>query len=188
LVRQESLVGIDYDAISAWAAVVAAFAALVAALAAVIAISLEGKRARFAQGLDLLVRWREAFDTEDFKKKRRAVAKLLSTEGGWFERGKRLEDVEDILNHFQLIGYLRSRGILDRELVWEEYYFMLNHYYHLLKPYVASVREWDPTLWGDVDWLLKDLTGLERKALPKGGDTRPTEETSEEFLLRESNL
>lgn len=177
-----------YDAISAWAAVVAAFGALVAALAAVIAISLEGKRARFSQGLDLVVRWREAFDSEEFKKKRRAVAKLLSREEEWFELGKRLEDVEDILNHFQLIGYLHSRGVLDRELVWAEYYFMLNHYYHLLKPYIASVREWDPTLWGDVDWLLTDLTGLERKALPKGEDVRPTEETSKEFLLRELNL
>lgn len=175
--------GIDYNVISAWAAVIAA-------LAAVVAIWIDGKRTRFSQGLDLVIRYREAFDAEEFKKKRRTIAKLLLKEGDqkWFEQGKRLEAAEDILNHFQLIGYLRRRGILDKEFVWAEYYYWLTHYHHLLKLYVAAVREWEPSAWEDVDWLYEDLTSLERKNRPKGSDIGPTDETLREFLFRESNL
>jgi len=174
-------VKVDYTAIAAWAAVVAA-------LAAIVAIWTEGKRARFSQGLELLLRLDEEFDSEEFKKKRRAVAKLLLKEEENFEKGKRLEEVEDILNHFQIIGFLLRKGVLDKELVWVHFFFWLNHYYLFLKPHIASVREWEPTAWEDVDWLHRRLAVLERKHRPKGMSIQPTDEMIREFLTRESAL
>ena len=61
---------IDYTAISTWIALLAAFTAIAA-------VWLEGRRARFSQGLDLLLKLSDAFHNESFKIKRRLVAKGL---------------------------------------------------------------------------------------------------------------
>ena len=65
---------IDYNA-------VAAYAGLIAAMAAVVAIWLEGRRARFSQGLDILLRMNDTFDSNDFKEKRQTVVNLLLKQG-----------------------------------------------------------------------------------------------------------
>jgi len=172
---------IDYNIISAWAAIVAA-------IAAVVALWIEGRRSRFSHGLDIVLKLDEVFHSkEEFRKKRRAVARLLKSDRN-FERGKQVAEIEDILNHFEMLGLLLRKGVLDKELVWAYFFVWLHHYYSLLKPYIAYVRRWEPTAWEDVDWLHQQLAAIERKHRPKGTDLGPSEERLREFLDFESNL
>ncbi len=92
----------DYTAITAWAAVIAAFASVYALWA-------EGKRARFAQGIDLLFQLDERFDGEEMRQSRRAAAQSILD--------RNYSEVDDVLNFFGTVGILTRRGVLDETLV-----------------------------------------------------------------------
>jgi hypothetical protein len=169
---------IDYNA-------VAAYAGLIAAMAAVVAIWLEGRRARFSQGLDILLRMNDTFDSNDFKEKRQTVVNLLLKQGEGSKLPAQADAIDDLLNHFEVLGLLLRKRVLDEELVWAHYFVWLHYYFFSLRTYIASVRTWEPTIWDDVDWLHKRLIPLERKHRPKGSDIGPTKETLNQFLLRE---
>lgn len=62
---------LDYEAITA-------IAALATSLVAIYAVWAENRRARFSQGIDLLMRLNERFDGQDLKAYRRVAAKNLS--------------------------------------------------------------------------------------------------------------
>jgi len=136
-----------YNAISAWAA-------LLAALAAIYAIWIEGKRSRFAHGLDILARLSDKFRGEDMVSVRRSYASLM-LDSTKIEAQDKKNDLEDeILDHFQEVSLLTRRHILDSDLTWAEYGYWFRHYYPLLKNRIKSFREKeDPSGWEDVDWL-----------------------------------
>lgn len=176
----------DYNIISAWAAIVAA-------LTAVLAIWVEGKRSRFAQGLDLLQKMREEFDSEPFKKKRRTIAKILAKEQSGQVLTKKSELIlktagTDILDHFQTIGILMRRGMLDEELVYSEYLFWVECYWLSLQRVYLAFEETDITVWEDAKWLYKRLKKFEKKLPPRGTIIELTHEDMEYFLRYESNL
>ena len=172
---------LDYNAISALAAVIAA-------LVAIVAVWVEGRRSRFSHGLDIILKLDDAFHTEEFKSKRRTVAKLLLKSDKNFDQSKHVEDIEDILNHFEMIGLLFKKGVLDKELVSAQFFYWLHYYCFALKDYIASVRRWEPTAWEEVEWLHEQLIPLEREQRPKGINIDPSKETMKEFLTRESKL
>jgi len=149
---------IDYGAVTALAAVVAS-------IAAVVAIWIEGKRARFSQGLDILLRLGDQFNSASFVSKRRALAKLLASQERLSpldqEERKRLSD--EILDFFEMVGLFLKKKILDPELVHAEFFYWLYHYYALTKDHLAEFRRAsnDNTVWEDAEWLYYTLLEVE---------------------------
>ena len=177
---------VDYTAISSWAAVIAA-------LTAVYAIWAEGKRARFSQGLDLLQKLSNEFNSDPFKEKRRAIAKILLKDKNQQAITKKDTSTlkttgTDILDHFQTVGILMRRGILDEELVYSEYFFWLEGYWICLQKVYSAFSEVDITVWEDAQWLYKLLKKFEKKLPPKGKVVEPTEEDLKYFLEYECRL
>jgi hypothetical protein len=168
----------DYGAISAWAAIITAFVAI-------IAVWVQERRARFSQGVDLVLKFDEVFESQEFKAKRRAVAGLILKQEN-LEKGD-TNAIEGLLNHFEMIGLLLRRGLLDKELVSATFFLWLHHYLPALKDYIAAVRRWEPTAWEDVDWLYEQLVPLERQQrnVPEIG---PSEQSRKEFFERELHL
>jgi hypothetical protein len=178
---------IDYNAVTAWAA-------MLTALTAVIAIWLQERRARFSQGVDILLRLTQQFENGNLLEARRSLAKLVLADGLPTEiddfNQPRDALISEILNHYQTVGMLLQKRVLDRELVYSDYFNKLNHYRTLLKSYMAAYRkkQGDTTIWEDVDWLCDRLSALERKYVPRGADISPSQESPVEFLHEESNL
>jgi hypothetical protein len=173
---------INYTAISAWMAVIAA-------LTVIFVVWIEGTRARFSQGLDLLFKLEDLFNSEKFVNRRRNVTRVLNNKIG--KRDNKWEvDVGEILDHFQLVGILLHRGALDGELVHSEYYYWVSYYYHYLHSVISDWREGmhDPTAWEDVDYLYKELSKIENRYRRMKSSFAPTESNLKEFLLSEINL
>ena len=174
------MMNIDYNAVTAWVAVVTA-------LIAITAVWIEGRRARFSQGLDVLLKLSDQFNSEIFVKRRRLVAKGLQDENT--KRGDKWEvAVGELLDHFQLVGMLLRKGVLDKELVHSEYYYWVSYYFYYFKEIAIEWRRIinDPTVWDDADYLYRELTTVERKY--RRDLSTPSEDNLKEFLSSEANL
>lgn len=172
---------LDYTAITAWAAVIAS-------LAAVFSIWVEGRRSRFVHGLDVLMRYTDIYDSEAFRAKRRAVAQaLLSDEK--LPRNQAILDTAgaDLLDHFQGLGMLLRRGVLDRDMVYSDYSTQVYYFYTALKPYIEREREasQEKEYWEDVDWLYQQLVTVERAGKPGRRMVGATQEAVIAFLQEE---
>jgi hypothetical protein len=121
---------VDLNIISTWAAIIAA-------LSAVIALWVEGKRSRYSQGIDLLFRLFDTFDSEIMKSKRRKVSRLLLKKlNGKLSKSDYstlLTTIGDILDHFQWVAILFQKRRLDYDLVYSGYSWWVVYYCILLK-------------------------------------------------------
>jgi len=171
----------DYQAVTAWAALLAAFVAL-------IAVWVEGRRNRFSQGLDLLLRLKAEFDSQAFRWKRQALAKSLVKQNRFPpEPSPELEAfIAHLMDHFQIVGLLLRKGRLDSELIYSEYFFWLHHYFFLFRTTIAAYRREDATIWYDAEWLYQRLLVHERRNRPKGDDVGPSKESLDQFLVGEA--
>jgi len=170
-----------YAAITSWAA-------LITALIACYAIWVDGKRSRFSQGLDILLKFSNEFNNEDMKTVRRQIAQMH------IKKTKKLNDVHntnlesEILNHFQTVGLLLRKKILDPELTWSEYSYWVRYYLVLFKSTIDSFREEDQTAWEDVDWMMKRFSKLDKKYKIYQNKEGVDQPEFIEFLQSESEL
>jgi len=182
----------DYSVFTAWATIVAALAAIIAVLIAAYAIWIEGKRTRFSQGLDVLLRLTDEFNSELYREKRRTVAKILLKKIDGHITINDTENLvnmgEDILDHFQEVGLLLRMKILNVKLVYSDYYYWLSRYWECLKDIFAKSREADPFIWEDAEWLYKKIIGQEKGLLSKRVVTKLTASEIKDFLGYESTL
>jgi hypothetical protein len=162
---KEKKMEINYVVISAWAAVIAT-------LSAVIAIWVEARRARINRGIDTLMKYSEEFSSEEFLKRRLRFARILKK-----KLCRKLSNKEDMelsacatffLDHYEIIGFLLRRKILDKELVYIYYSYSLFGFWPFLKEVIDIYVPDDPTLWENAIWLYSDLTKLYKKRVPNG--------------------
>ncbi len=172
---------VNYDAISAWAAV------FVAAVA-VISIAVEARRAAFSCGVDVLLRYSAEFAGPEFVHRRRELARMLKRR---LERGLTQKEQDDLLatatyflDHYETIGYLLRRRILDRQLTFVYYAYTFHKYWPFLKELIDACQKEIPTLWEDVVWLDRAFMRISRRPVRN----RITELTEEERREMESFL
>jgi hypothetical protein len=140
---------LDYNALTAWAAVTAS-------AVAVYGIWAESKRSRFAMGMDLFLKLEADFDGENMRTKRRAAAKALL-------HGKELGDVDDLLDFFEMVGMLVRRGALDDLMVWHNFFYWIRGYCLSSAAYIDESRIEDSTVWADLVKLNKRMMTIEKK-------------------------
>lgn len=185
---------LDYEAITA-------IAALATSLVAIYAVWAENRRARFSQGIDLLMRLNERFDGQDLKAYRRVAAKYLNeprrgvpanSDSESEQLEKQLEDegslaLDHVLDFFQYMGVLTRKKVIDVDLAWDQYFYFLNSYYVLARDYVAQCRQAWPDAWEDVDWLHQRLSRVESKR-SRRPYLLPDKERLDQFLNDECSL
>jgi hypothetical protein len=151
LVAARLLNYISNDGISAWSAVGAA-------VIAVYAVIQEMEQSRFATGLDALMRQDEVWNGERMKQFRKSVVSSS------MKNGRLSDDIDEVLDFFEFLGYLVYLRSIDENLVWNSYFYWLHRYRFLAKEYIAEKQQQDPTVWGDVISLHKKLVVIDKKA------------------------
>ena len=166
----------DWNAISAWAA-------LLAALAAIIALYLQSRLARFAINLDMLWRFESQFRNDErmLKRRRSAAIALLNNENN--------SDVDEVLNFFEQLGLLMRKKAIDKEVVWYSFYNCAIGYWTAAKSYILQERSKDITIWIDYNYLYNELLKIEKKKTKKTlKQLEYSKEYIDEFLSDESKI
>ncbi len=169
----EALPSMTYEAIAAWASVVAASAA-------VVAVIVESRRSRFTFGIDLLTKLDERFQSGMQAQRRNAAQGLLAG---------RPSDSDDVLDFFEVLGILVKRKALDPYFVWHFFFYWLNAYASAAAEYITTIRHDDPTIWQDLSYLRRRLRTIERRERRCGdSDFQLSKDEVHRFLLEESAL
>lgn len=159
---------IDYTALGAWIAVVGLIIAIVALIA-------ESRRSRFSLSVDLILKLDERFNGELISKARKAAAKSISD--------KTYDEVDDVLDFFEMIGMLTRHRALDEKMVWSMFSYWIYHYWYSTKEYVDETRKKTPTIWSYLAYLHKRMLAVDRRESGNADyEQAPTEEELKEFL------
>jgi hypothetical protein len=150
----------NYDAISAWAAVIVA-------VIAVIAIGVEAHRAAFSRGVDVLLRYSSEFAGLEFQHRRLEFARMLRKKLDGNLPAAEHEDFLALatyfLDHYETVGYLLRRRILDRQLTFVYYAYTFREYWPFMKELIDACQREVPTLWEDVVWLGTLFFGMSKR-------------------------
>ena len=139
---------IDYNAVSAYAAVAAS-------LIAVAALLVESRRSRFSTGLDAMMKLDDTWSSDRMRQTRKAAAQAL--------RDGPSDQIDDVLDFFEFLGYLVRRRAVDEFLVWHSYFYWFHRYRTLAAGYSATQQQRDPSDWVDMLALHKKLVDIEKR-------------------------
>jgi hypothetical protein len=172
---------LNYTAISTWAAVGAV-------LIAVIGLWLEAKRTAVSRGVDTLMKYSSEFSSKEFMERRLHLAKILIKKMD--RKLNKREEMELVayatyfLDHYEVIGFLLRKKILDKQLVYVYYCFTLMGYWRFLKEVIDSCRLEDPMLWEDAEWLHAEFAKIYGRRAP-GAESDFLDDKVRKFLAAE---
>jgi hypothetical protein len=72
------------------------------------------------------------------------------------------DHIEDLLDFFETLGLLTRRRALDKEMVWSTFFYWLYGYWLFSRAFVEAQRAQFPARYGDLVWLIRELTPIER--------------------------
>ena len=133
--------------------------------------------------LDRYLQLSHDFDSPDMVEARARVAAALL-------KGQRAtpNDIETILGHFETLGFLARRGLVDRRMMWVDYGESVQCYWYALKDYVEQMRKrrQDPSWYEETELLNHDLATEEasRARVPLSF----TDDRVKEFLKSETDI
>jgi len=173
---------VNWTALIALAAVVAALAAVATALAVFRQAREDGSNSRFALGVESLWRLEQMWDAPDrLDTRQQAAASLLD--------GHPTDDVGAVLDFFDMLALLVQRQILDREMVWHEFYWPMACYWRASQDYITTVHAREPHSWEDAGRVVTELQAIEaRKSAKALAEVPPTSSDVTDFLHAERGL
>jgi hypothetical protein len=160
--------------VASWAQIVGPVLAVVA----VVAVAFQIRNDGFRHGVELLIEFQRDYDSASMREMRKAAAESLLRQRTQnlptpsYDRG-----VSRVLNFYQMIGILTSKGALDSTLVWDKFFNRVNVYYSATGEYREKRRkEKDtPFLWQMFEQLHSDLHKIDRKERDRHkGKSQPT--------------
>ena len=130
----------------------------------------------------------DRFESKILQNCRKKLSQLL------LRKGDLQQEDDDVLVFFETMGLLTRKGILEKEMVWNEFCWEIVRYYLALtepKNQIATLRAnaSDHTLYENFEWLYKELLEIDakrRKVTPEIAKARPKD--VQEFLIGESTL
>jgi hypothetical protein len=98
-----------------------------------------------------------------------------------------------VLGFFENVAYLTRRGVLDKGMIWNKFFWELERYYIAITQPADLLKECrkgdQTTIYSELEWLYKDLLAYDRAqrklAVDQGG---PDASDMETFLKEESNI
>ena len=149
----------DIGSIAAWAAVLTGLITLIAVFIQ------ERSAARALRTSTLLQLW-EQFNGEQMIADRvRAAEGLLELRCGKRKTEVRnLVSLEHVLNHFDMVGYLVHRNVIDQGSAKVMFKYWLVRYWQAADDYISPAQQSDPSLWDEAAGLYSDFTAPARSA------------------------
>ena len=145
----------------------------------------ESRRARFSLGIDLVVRLDNIFNSPQFLTLRHEAAAMLLSGGP--QKETKTVSLDEVLNFFEMVGILMSRGALNDEIVWNVFFSYMHKYKLCAKDYIDAQREKDRTLWEHFIKAYEHLKEIEKhKCGISDKDLILTDAKKEEFLREEA--
>lgn len=139
-----------------------AWSALIAGVAAIWAIaqnSIEWRRARFIQGIKTLDEKVIEFRAPHLKQARiKSALYLLSS-----STDEPPEELFELLNFFEGLGYLCARKLLEREAVWNHFSTWIIPFMHAANRQIVEIRVKDEGLYQNALDLTEKLEKIEDK-------------------------
>lgn len=169
---------VKWDIVIALGTVTAAFIALNESYKASRRSKLEHARFREAQQVALITALEDRFNGTYMIRVRATAAESLL-------RGDS-DCVSDVIDFFETLGLLSSRGLLDKEMLWSLFYDWALHYLTAAKDIIDDERKDDETTWSDAIDLLRDMEKVQLEKARAPGPRTP--ESIRGFLLGECSL
>ncbi len=158
--------------------IVISIAVLVIAAGMIIFVIIENRRSKFIFGLRLLLEVNEYFHSGAMLGTRQKAAAALINDS--YD-----ENVEDLLDFFEMVGYLSKRHAIKRELIWHNISHWIIRYGYAAKIYREEDQQKLPRRWENLTALCRHLSRMERR---KYGVSVVTQESVKEFLDKERDI
>ena len=108
----------------------------------------------------------DCFSSEEWLKRRDAAAKSLSKKTYKTPTDKTSQDADDVLDFFETIGYLLSRGALDEKMVWHTFFHWIMGYCQAAEEYISMKRQREPKVLQDLIDLHHRMEAIESYEVP----------------------
>jgi hypothetical protein len=153
-----------------------------------IAVYLQTRQNRLINSANTIITFHDRFESYQFKKKRQEIAQMLIN--------SEMVIPEDLLVFFETIGCLTRRGVLTKEMIWNEFSWETIRYYNAFTNnnginYIGKLREdsEDVTLYADFEWLYKKFIEIDkRKRKVSMATIVPSSQVINAFLKEEAAL
>jgi hypothetical protein len=157
---------------------VAALAAVAASATAITAIIIEGRRARFRQRVEILLRFEERFDSPVMRLQRKVAVDAL--------KNGRYDDAEPVLDFFETVGLLVAKGSLDLIMVQNSFLSWIHLYYYTSRDHIAAERAKSPDTWYYLTTMYERMLRLKAAKLHvRIEQLRPSETAIRQFYMYE---
>jgi len=130
----------------------------VAALSAAAFAAYQIYLSRLSLSVKLLLNLEERFDGPALQKQRSAAVNAIRSNTPDNE-----SNVEDVLDFFETIGLLTHRKALDKEMVWNSFFYWLHGYWRFCRPFIDKQRKTYPARYAELIWLHGKLLAIEEK-------------------------
>ncbi|MBN2395182.1 MAG: hypothetical protein JXC36_01825 [Candidatus Atribacteria bacterium] len=160
---------------------ISALIAMFTAIIAILALYFEQRRSRLITSVELF--WRSE---EKFRHDKNMLDKRKKSSSGLLE-GIIVPELDDILDYFELIGFLVRKGIFDPEMAWNSFHNRAVGYWFASENYISKIRSEDPTIWEDYEYLINRLNRLDAQKTRRSiSFAKPSTEWLKNFLDEES--
>jgi hypothetical protein len=150
-------------------------------LVAISALWWQIRRARVSTNVELVLKFDDKFNREDFRRIRSIAARQ-------FRGSQSADSAEDVFDFFETLGYLVRTGAIEKELAWHTFYEWVRGYWSVGLQHIQTKRQErkDPALWADFEYLHKVLLKVQRKTSSGDPELLTTAEI-DKFLTDETN-
>ncbi len=162
----------------AWSALVSATGVVVA----IIALIAESRRSRFAQGVAVIMRLNDQFDSSEFRDTRAWAAGYLA---GPDRSAVGYHAVKDVLNFFEALAYLHRKGVVDLEACSHFFSAFAIPYWAASSEYRIKLVKKDPRVFSEAACFVAKLEAHEDAATPHGAAVLISADAIRTFLANE---
>jgi len=148
--------GVNWNAVTALAALMTAFAAVGVCLMLALSLRGEGDRHRFTASLDTVWRLDSDWSSPAMVTTRSAAASALLA-------GRPAPEIDTVLDFFDEIAFLLERGAIDEELAWYEFFQPMAHYWFASERYVTRERRDGPPSWEKLAAIMPRMLEIESR-------------------------
>jgi hypothetical protein len=171
---------VNWTALAALAASLTALVALATAAVIFRQVRNDSQRILFTTALDSIWRFDTQWNSDAMADARSAAAAALLD-------GQPNRDVETVLDFFDQIALLVSRGALDEEMVWYQFYWPMATYWFASQGQVRELEHDDPARWEQLRTVMPRLVAIEAQRHQHAADQAvPTATQIKDFLATES--
>ena len=171
---------INWTALAALAASVTALLALLTSVMIFRQVRHDSQRMRSTTALESIWRFDARWNSDDMVTARSAAAGALLN-------GQPTRDVEAVLDFFDQMALLVSRGALDAEMVWYQFYWPMANYWFASQEHVRAIAADDPMRWEQLTKVMPRLVAIEAQRRKRTTEQAvPTAAQIKDFLTTES--